>query len=125
MAWRLAAVGAVLLLAACSALEPAPPPTPTIPAPTPTLAPAPPEAIAARYFDAWQQGQYDRMYDLLAGLARTATPRDLFVRRYSNIHDGIGESHLSVQVNAPAQPSGDRVDVPFQVRRTVALFGDI
>jgi hypothetical protein len=118
-------MGAVLLLTACSTLEPAPPPTPTIPAPTPTPAPAPPEAIAARYFDAWQQGQYDRMYDLLSGLARTATPRDLFVRRYSNIHAGIGESHLAVQASAPAQPSGDHVEVPFQVARTVALFGDI
>jgi len=125
MAWRRVTLTAVLLLTACSALEPAPPPTPTIPAPTPTPTPAPAEEIAARYFDAWQQGQYDRMYELLASSARTATPRDLFVRRYTNIHDGIGESRLSVQVNGTAQPTGDHVEVPFQVTRTVALFGDI
>ncbi len=124
MAWRHVCVAAVLVLVACSPFE-APPPTPTPPAPTPTPRPAQPEDIAKLFVDAWQQGQYDRMYDLLSAQAQASTPRELFVRRYTNIRDGIAETHLAVQLSGAAQPSAQGMQVPIQVSRTLAQFGDI
>jgi penicillin-binding protein 2 len=124
MAWRSVAVVAVWLLAGCAPLE-APPATPTLPAPTATPTPARPEDIAAVFFDAWQQGQYGRMYDVLSAQAQAATPRELFIRRYTNIHDGIGETRLSIQPAGSAQPAPAGLQVPFQITRTVTLFGDI
>jgi penicillin-binding protein 2 len=124
MAWRHVALAAVLLLGACAPLEAAPP-TPTLPVPTPTPRAATPDEVAASFFDAWQQGQYGRMYDLLSAQAQTATARDLFVRRYTNIHDGIGESRITVQPTGTSQPTAQGMQVPMRVNRTVGLFGDI
>ena len=74
-----------------------PGPTPfaaTTPLP-PTLGPTPtpprPTDVATAYVTAWQDGRYSAMYDLLTPAAQASTTRDLFVRRYSNIHAGIGE----------------------------------
>jgi penicillin-binding protein 2 len=123
MAWRRLSLVAMLVLAACSPVE-APTPTPTSPAPTATPTPARPEDTASAYFDAWQQGQYGRMYDLLSATAQVGTSRELFIRRYTNIRDGIGETRLSVHAS-PAQPAGGGAAIPFQVSRTLSLFGDI
>jgi penicillin-binding protein 2 len=113
-----------LLVVACETL-----PAPSIPQPAPTATPAPPSAdeVAATFFQAWQQGQYDRMYDLLSDSARGTTPHDLFVRRYTNIHDGIGETRLTVrQVGSTmVQSEPGTARVPFQVTRSVAGFGDL
>src|SRR5207237_940428 len=73
----------------------------------------------------WQQGQYSGMYDLLSASAQAATPRELFIRRYTNIHDGIGESRLTIQTSSSPQASKDGVQIPFQVSRTLTLFGDV
>jgi penicillin-binding protein 2 len=109
-----------LVVVACQTVQPAPPPTAT---------PAPPSAdqVAASFFQTWQQGQYDRMYDLLSTQAQASTPRELFVRRYTNIHAGIGEVRLSVrQVGSTMTQSGTgSARVPFQVTRSLAVFGDL
>ena len=55
-----------LLLAACSAPEPAQTVAPTEPAPTATAVPKRPEDAANAFFNAWQQHQYSAMYDLLS-----------------------------------------------------------
>ncbi len=125
MAWRHALLGCVLLLAACSGPEatPTPVPAPPTPAPVPpTPVPTRPEDAANAFLTAWQQGQYSAMYDLLSTGAKATTPRDLFVRRYTNIHDGIGETKLTAQA-AVADPSTHKV--PFQVTRSLAVYGDI
>ena len=125
MAWRHALLISMLLLVACSVPEPPPAPAPATPtaAPSPpTLVPRRPQEAATAFFDAWQQGQYSAMYDLLSADARAATPRDLFARRYTNIRDGIGEVKLTVQQTGPASTSGQ---VPFRVTRTLALFGEV
>jgi len=131
MAWRHALLGCVLFVAACSGLEPTPAPTP-VPAPTsvPTLAPTPvptrPEDAAKAFLAAWQQGQYSAMYDLLSTGAQASTPRDLFVRRYTNIHDGIGETKLAAQPSGPATTTDPATSqVPYQVTRTLAVFGAV
>ena len=61
------------------------------------------------------------MYDLLSSDAQTAAPKDAFVRRYTNIHDGIGELKLTVQTTG-AFANGQ---LPFTVSRTLAVFGDV
>ena len=114
----------VLLLAlmACGAPEPQPTPVPTAPPPTATPVPARPEDAANAYFSAWQQGRYAAMYDVLTSDAQAATTRDAFVRRYTNIHDGTGESALAVSVDGPPDQTGA---VPFTVTRTLAIFGQV
>jgi penicillin-binding protein 2 len=125
MTRRLLSLVTALLLSACSLVQPAPVPTPTLPAPTATPTPARPEQVAASYFEAWQQGQYARMYDVLSSAAQATTPRELFIRRHTNIHDGIGEMRLSLRATGPAQPASEGMQVPFEVTRTLVLFGDI
>jgi penicillin-binding protein 2 len=62
------------------------------------------------------------MYDLLSADAQAAITREAFVRRYTNIHSGIGEQKLEVKVNGPANDKGE---IPFSVTRTLAVFGQI
>jgi penicillin-binding protein 3 len=87
MVWRHALMIWVVLLAGCGLGEPPPPAQPPAPAATATPVPKRPEDAASAFFTAWQQGQYAAMYDLLSADAQAATPRDVFVRRYTNIHD--------------------------------------
>ena len=119
MAWRYALLLSVVLLAGCGVAEPA---LPATPAPTQTPVPKRPEDAANAFFTAWQQGQYSAMYDLISAEAQAATPRDVFVRRYTNIHDGTSELKLTVQASGPPNDSGQ---VPFQVTRSLAIFGDV
>jgi penicillin-binding protein 2 len=120
MIWRHAIVMVVVLLAGCGVAEQIPTATPT--APTVTPVPKRPEDAANGFFAAWQQGQFSTMYELLSADARAATPRDVFVRRYTNIHSGIGELKLTAQASGPPSDTGQ---VPFQVTRGLAIFGDI
>lgn len=127
MAWRHALFGSVLLLAACGL--PQPPQqiaVPTEPAATATPVPQRPEDAATAFFGAWQQSQYATMYDLLSSEAQATTPRDVFWRRYSNIHDGIGEFKLVVQATGPATGlDATAAQVTFQATHTLAIFGDV
>ena len=118
---RYAAILLAFVLAACSAPEPAPT-VPTEPPPTATPVPKRPEDVANAYFSAWQQGQYAAMYDLLSADAQASIARDAFVRRYTNIHDGIGELQLTVTADGPADAQSH---VPFTVMRNVAVFGQL
>ncbi|MBV9325807.1 MAG: penicillin-binding protein 2 [Chloroflexi bacterium] len=115
------------LLAACTSSEPTPTPaaapvSPTEPPPTATPVPRRPEDAANAFFSQWQQGQYSAMYDLLSTDAQATIARDAFVRRYTNIHDGIGEQKLTAQATGPADSNGQ---VPFTVTRSLAIFGDV
>jgi penicillin-binding protein 2 len=120
---RYVLIALALLLSACSTPEP-PPATavPTSPPPTATPVPKRREDAASAYFAAWQQGQYSAMYDLLSTDAQAAISRDAFVRRYTNIHSGIGEQKLDVKVMGPAN---DKAEIPFSVTRQVAIFGEL
>jgi penicillin-binding protein 2 len=85
-----------------------------------------PEDAASAFFAAWQQGQYPAMYDVLSEDARAATSRDTFVRRYTNIHDGVGEARLTVQPGALSVASdGQSAELQFQVTHSLAVFGDV
>jgi penicillin-binding protein 2 len=59
--------------------------------------------VAAAFFRAWEQRQYDRMYELLSESARQTTSREMFVRRYTSIHDGIGVSRIVVTSQPPVE----------------------
>jgi penicillin-binding protein 2 len=125
MAWRHALLVCMFLVAACGLPEPAPA-RPTAPPPAPTPLPARAEDAANAFFSAWQQAQYAAMYDLLSSSAQATTSRDVFVRRYSNIRDGIAETKLVVQPSGPATESDPTTSqVAFQATHTLALFGDV
>jgi penicillin-binding protein 2 len=133
MAWRHALSGVVVVfLVACSGPQATPtsvPPTDVAPTPVPvppTPVPARAEDAANAFLDAWQQGHYATMYDSLTAEAQAATPRDVFVRRYTNIHDGIGETRLTAQLSGqPTATDPFRSSAPFEVTRTLGVFGDI
>src|SRR6266571_6618779 len=102
MAWRHALVGCLLLVAACGVPElPGQAPTSTVPAPTATAVPKRPEDAANAFFSAWQQSQFSAMYELLSAEAQATTAKDVFLRRYTNIRDGIGEIKLTIVVSGP------------------------
>jgi penicillin-binding protein 2 len=123
---RCLAAGLVLVLAACSTVQPPQPAaTPAPPEPTPTAVPRTPDQVASAYFQAWQQGQYDAMYDLLSSDSQLTTPRDLFTRRYRNIHDGVSERQLAIQPSGPAQSDGTAMHVRFTATHTLDVFGDV
>ena len=117
--------GFVLLLgSSCSPVEPSSikPSAPAIP----TATPAPsPEAVAASFFQDWEQSAYARMYDLLSDTAKAATPQELFLRRYTSIRDGIGETKLRVQPGDPELVGDAAARVPFQVTHSLIMYGDI
>ncbi|MBI2756981.1 MAG: penicillin-binding protein 2 [Chloroflexi bacterium] len=122
-------------------------PLPAVGTATPAPSPVRPSAdeVAARFFRAWEQGQYEPMYALLSAAAQAATPRDTFLRRYTSIEQGVGTRRITVQaqpatadpVRAPspsALPTAGSASVdsgapgmrvPFQVTRTVTMFGDL
>lgn len=120
---RYVVVALMLVIVGCSAPEPppAPPARPTELPATATPVLARPEDTASAFFAAWQQGQYSTMYDLLSADAQAATSKDTFVRRYSNIHAGIGELKLTAAPSGPASNG----QVPFSVTRTLAVFGNV
>ena len=132
MRWPRIVAGLALLVAACAPSQP-PPPEPTVEPPTanPTSAPRPvsPEEVAGDFLRLWQAGQYASMYDLLSSGAQATTPRELFVRRHTNIRDGIGETRLTAEQTDAATTSGEGeaaiVEVPIELRRSLAIFGDI
>src|SRR5690348_6898406 len=62
------------------------------------------------------------MYDLLSADAQSSIARDAFVRRYTNIHAGIGETKVSI---TPGGAVSDKGELPFTVVRDVALFGQL
>ena len=92
-----------------------------MPPASPTPVPKRPEDVATAYFNAWQQGEYTAMYDLLSSDAQAATQRDVFVRRYTNIRQGIGELKLTIQPNGPLANG----QLPFTINRSLAVFGDL
>ena len=104
MAWRHALVVCVLVLAGCGLPEQTPAPPTAAPVPSQPPVPASADDAATAFFTAWQQASTSAMYDLLSSSAQAATPRDVFVRRYSNIHDGIGET----EAHRPGHRPGHR-----------------
>jgi len=59
------------------------------------------------------------MYDLLSADAQSSIARDAFVRRYTNIHAGIGETKVSI---TPSGAVSDKGELSFTVVRDVAVF---
>lgn len=114
-----------------------PPLTPTsVPSPTPV--PLTADQVANAYFRAWEGRRYERMYDLLSAGTRQAVTREAFVRRYTNIESGIGQTRLAVAAQpareGPAEgtPQGGGTTsgqpgarVSFTATRTVAIFGEL
>ncbi len=73
----------ILLLAACRGpASPTGDPTPVPPTPTPTPVPETPEAVAAAFLVAWEQGDTDGMYGLLLPSLQAVAPPDQFAARY-------------------------------------------
>ncbi|MCW2881493.1 MAG: Cell division protein FtsI/penicillin-binding protein 2-like protein [Sphaerisporangium sp.] len=98
------------------------PVVPTAPSVVPTAPDAPtvqdtPELIAARYFTAWQAGDFTTM----AGLVADA-PAD-FADRHRRFTAELRVSSLSLTPGAPRRQGGDAAEVPFQGVREVTGLG--
>lgn len=71
---------------------------------TPTPAEAAPLQAARQFFDLWDHGQYERMYDMLSEASQSETPKERFVARYRNITSGVGITSIRADFR-PELPS--------------------
>ena len=121
--WRRRSWPPLLLLAACSSLRAARPRrTPDASARRPRR---PCRQTARRHrhgvLRRLAAGQVRGHVRPAVGRRQAATPRDVFVRRYTNIHDGIGELKLTVQADQRAsRPASGQV--PFHGHAHVWLY---
>ena len=84
--------------------------SPAVQAATPTPSRPDSSETARKFFQLWDQGQYDQMYALLSEAARAQTPQDRFVTRYRNITNGAGLISVSAQPGT-SQPGISRYGV--------------
>jgi penicillin-binding protein 2 len=110
----------VLALASCAfpALRPSPTP---VPSPTPYLPPADETAFA--FLQAWEQGDYLAMYDLLSTASQDAYSEDQFTTSYRQVADEATILHVSPRILAAYQPDTN-AGVSFAATFQTALVGE-
>lgn len=134
----LAALAVVLLLvmAGCTSPQPGPDssPAPTSPGGVATTSPAPTAVpvtweerardTAQRFLQAWEQQNYNAMYDLLGEQAKRRIDREAFVTRYTNITSGASITRIVTHLGevrlepGPEAPTHGTVSFSFDVSTT-------
>jgi penicillin-binding protein 2 len=102
---------------------PSPEATPTeVPTPTPNLPPA--DETAYRFLEAWEQGDYLTMYDLLSSEAQDEYSETEFVAIYEEAAAEATILEVHPRVLAAYQP-GTEAEVAFAISVHTALVGDL
>jgi penicillin-binding protein 2 len=97
-------------------------PTPTVaPSPTPHLPPA--DEIAFAFLQAWEQGDYPAMYDLLSYDAQDEYSEEQFVTIYQEVITEATILRVAPRILAAYQPD-TRAEVAFAVTFQTAVVGD-
>ncbi|WP_179232677.1 penicillin-binding transpeptidase domain-containing protein [Paenibacillus rigui] len=73
-----------------------------------------PEDTMKAFVEAWQQKQYEAMYELLPAETKQQVALDTFVTRHKSIYDGIGMSGLAIQWQpvTPKPAAGEAAAAP-------------
>lgn len=83
-----------------------------------------PEDVFESYIGHWQQGRYDRMYDLISETSKAALSKDEFVARYRNIYEGIDMSNLTVAAipedEEAKDGASDSQTIPYRLKMDTA-----
>ena len=92
-----------------------------LPTPTPTLPPA--DEVAQSFLQAWENGDYLAMYDLLSYSAQDAYPEAEFVEIYRQVNEEAMVLGVTPRILAAYQPD-TQAQVTFDVAFRTALVGD-
>jgi penicillin-binding protein 2 len=115
----------IILLAACRGpVSPAGDPTPVPPTSTPTPVPETPEAVAAAFLTAWEQGDTGTMYALLSPAVRAAVPPDRFAARYQSAVQTATVLTATATLRAVLQ-EGARAQAAARLSWETALVGTL
>ena len=56
------------------------------------------EKVTKEYTKVWNEGNYEKMYELLSKESKVYISKDLFIKRYSNIYSAIGVNNIKVKL---------------------------
>ena len=99
-------------------------PTPTLPAPTPTVQIPPADETALAFLKAWEEGDYEVMYDLLSTVSQTKYPEEEFSTTYRQLSSEVNPQSIASRLLSALQP-GTGADITFEVVLDTALFGEL
>lgn len=78
-----------------------------------------PEEAASRYIKAWNNQQFENMYEQLSKNAKDTIDKETFIERHQKIYDGIRLSQLEVKPNFPKEKLSDKedeVNVEYEIK---------
>jgi len=118
----------LFLISSCTLLQsdsPTPGPSPTLPDPQVTTISAPDaEGLAKAFLEAWDERQFDSMYEMLSPLTKDSISRVAFLERYEDV--GIALSLIGVDseiVSSLINPQS--AQVRYRITLKSAILGDI
>jgi cell division protein FtsI/penicillin-binding protein 2 len=79
-----------------------------------------PMPVMKNYLSLWEQGHYEKMYDLLSATSKKRISKQDFVKQHRQVASSIGQT--KIQLN-PAKPKGHVI--PFRMIRSTKMFGDL
>lgn len=84
-----------------------------------------PEAAAEKFFEYWQNEDYNAMYDMLDAASKERYSREQFSARYTNISSGIGFTSLTYELQEVLEHSGERSRLRFMAMLDTSTVGKI
>lgn len=84
-----------------------------------------PEAAAGKFFEYWQDEDYEAMYEMLDAASQERYRREQFSGRYTNISSGIGLKSLTYELKEVLERSNERARVAFTVKLETSTVGKI
>lgn len=94
------------------------------PRPTPTPTPPPAREVAQAFLDAWEQGDYARMYGLLSSSTRTSVELEKFERVYRDVAAEATITSLSTSITSALQEP-PKAQVAYHVSMETILVGSV
>ncbi len=94
--------------------------------PQPTATPVPPrsEPVAQAFLQAWEQGEYEAMYELLSSPAKASVSQEAFVQRYQDVAAEATIISVDAEIRSVLQ-KGDGAQVAYGLTLETILVGPI
>jgi penicillin-binding protein 2 len=97
-----------------------------LPEPGQTTEPPPdPDEAARQFLNAWETGDYNRMYTLLSPLTRDGLSLEAFTQRYEQIMRSGAFSSIEAEIVSSLILSAKRAEVRYRVTLESAVVGDL